>query len=501
MTAIVPGKFKRLRGSRLRFARLREAVAESTAPAQVRGGAGRAGNGAVENDLDNAPSTCQSCDGTGIKDGGVCPTCEGSGLVKAAMQESVALRPGVVDAHVTRLREASAGSSPVYEVELLTEGKGNDKDRVFYTAQALREAVSEGVFNGMQAYADHPAKDEEANRPERSVRHLVGYYRNVRFMESGAEGKPAVKADLVVNQGQQWFVDLLESAIAAHKSDGVNLCGISIDGGGYVEPGTIAGERVNICRKITEAPSADVVTRAARGGRIVRRLRESVASAPKPSPQEAPMKVTDLKPKLDGLHTRLRESVATIRSADASNEDIAKAVEEVGKVEGEVAGLAGTEFEPEVKTEFREADGGGDAAKLEREKGELEVKLRESETARTAAETERDALKGETEKLNRGVLAAKVLRESKVPADSPEAPALFDELVRLPDEAAMTAHVAANEARTEAMFERFRESLGVGAPAGVEGAGALVPLGAPATAGGAEALAEQGIPILAESGS
>jgi hypothetical protein len=500
MKLIVPGMFARLRGStptlarRLRKVRLLEAVAETSAPQLVRGGAGGGTSVGSDGDGDGddgnrATKDCPTCEATGIKDGDICPTCEGSGLIKAAIQESVALNP--LTEGTFKLREANGMTGgPVYEVELLSEGPGNKRDNVFYTAQALREAVSSGVFNGMQAYADHPGKDEEANRPERSVRTLVGYYRNVRFVESGSKGKPAAVAELVVNKGQKWFVDLLESAIAA-RGDGVQLCGISIDGGGLVEAGEVAGQRMNICRKITEAPSADVVTRAAAGGTIVRRLRESVARTHLPSPQEAhTMKLADFTPKLTAAHAKIRESFAALTKEGASDEDVKGAVTGLREAEAELADLAKAEIEQEVKVEFREAEGAGDAAAVE-------VKLQEAEAKVTELTTERDELRSKNTSLERAQLAAKVLREAEVPAD--KATSLFNTLVTLDGEDAMKAHLESVKAYEEDLFARFRESLGIGAPASVEGAGALRPIGsATPTGGGAERLAEAGIPILPE---
>lgn len=489
----------------LRFAPLREAVAESTAPALVRGNGTSTGSEPAATTTETAPTEiqCPSCKGSAIKVGMLCPRCSGSGTIptgtSAAQTEPASFKesqrsesaPSLVRLHpthqtrLTRIREATATKGPIFEVELVAEGMGNERDRVFYTKQALREAATSGVLEGMQAYANHPGKDEEINRPERDVRELVGYYRGFKFRESGSEGKPVVAAELVVNQGDsvQWFVDLLESAISA-KDDGVQLCGISIDGGGLVELGEIDGRYINVCREITEAPSADIVTRPAAGGTIVRRLRESVQRAQLPTPQEPAMKTSDLKSKLTAVHTSLRESVAKLTAEGATDEHVAAALTGINAGIQEVETLAGTEIEAEVQ--IREAQvGDKTATALAAELETTRVKLRE-------AETENTTLKGENTTLNRSMLAAQALREAEVPVE--DAKLLFGDLVKLDSLDAMKGHIEGEKAREERIFNRFRESYGLGQ---VEGAAPRVPTPVLAPAG-SDRLESMGIPVLPE---
>jgi hypothetical protein len=510
MRLIGQGMFTRPRESNRsqRFARFREAVAETGAPGLLRG-TGTSEDvtdppGPAKSPVDPSVPTgeprgvsqCPDCKGMAVTADGPCARCGSTGVVgeplaKTALQESqtqlIALRPTFAG-RPRRIRESAASpdapASPIYEVEILTEGLGNEKDRVFYTAQALRESASSGVFTGMQAYANHPGKDEEYNRPERDIRELVGYYRGFKFKESGSEGKPCVAAELVVNQGTgvQWFVDLLESAIAA-KGDGVQLCGISIDGGGIVELGEIDGQYTNICRQITEAPSADVVTKPAAGGNIVRRLRESVQRTRLPHPQETPMKIADLKTKLAAEHTKLRESVSKLTADGATDEQVKEALTGLGEAQKGIEALTTADVEREV--EFREAASAGDAAAVT-------VKLREAEQKITTLETENGELKDKTGSLERGMFAAQALREAEIPAD--QAKLWFDDLSKLPTLDAMNSHIATRKAYEEQLFERFRESVGIGV--GVEGAGARIPTPALTGGGNADNLEALGIPTL-----
>lgn len=508
MDTFLPGLIGRLRETPWRRVRFLEAVAATAEPAVQRGGVGTGttvpgSDGDADADDGNSNTdTCPTCEGGGVKNNALCPTCNGSGSKgPAQVREAVALKPLTV-AGVERLREATATGAPVYEVELLAEGPSKTSG-VYYTAAALREAVANKVFEGMHAYAMHPRKGtpENAEPGNRDLRQLVGYYRNVKFVESGSLGKQAVSAELVLNKGQGWFTNLMESAIAARK-DGVQLCGISIDAEGFVEPGEVGGQRYNLCRSITAAPSADVVSEAAAGGTIVRKLRESVARTQLPKPQEAHMKLAEFTPKLEAAHTRLRESVTALTKDGATDEDVKGALAGIATAEGEIKSLRESTIDPETveveKIVEKVVPGDGDNAELEAKLATTETSLREAVTAKETAESERDEKDKELVASNRSLLAAKVLREAKIATDTPIAGRLFNELVQLDGEPAMKTHLDGVKAYEEDMFSRFRESLGIGTPSAVEGAGALIPVGAPIGSGGADRLAEAGIPLTPE---
>ena len=130
-------------------------------------------------------------------------------------------RPFVARLHEAEVRKAGKA----YEVTLLREGPGNPGDRNYYTREALRKAVSDGLFDGAQCYADHPTPSEERERPERSVRQLIGHFREARFIDS----KPAeVRAAFtpIEGDGYGWVVSLIESALKSPASR--PLVGLSI---------------------------------------------------------------------------------------------------------------------------------------------------------------------------------------------------------------------------------------------------------------------------------
>src|SRR5271165_1255162 len=154
------------------------------------------------------------------------------------------------------------------DVIIITEGKGNKRDAHYYGADTIQSAVAERVFEGAQAYADHPSLSEETDRPERSVRDLFGYYFDTKYTQFG--GKAALQAKLKIQEGQDWAVGLIKEAIEYNKKfPDKQYAGISINADGDVSPGTANGEQVNYVHKITDAFSADLVTKPARGGRFL----------------------------------------------------------------------------------------------------------------------------------------------------------------------------------------------------------------------------------------
>lgn len=154
------------------------------------------------------------------------------------------------------------------DVLIIDAGLGNARDKHFYYPDTIKNAVNEKVFEGAQCYADHPSKDEDINRPERSIRDLVGYYKNSRLAE--VNGKVGYVATLKVSAGADWALALIKEAIDYNKEfPNDTLVGVSINADGDVKPDEILGESVNGVTRITKAFSADIVTKPGRGGKML----------------------------------------------------------------------------------------------------------------------------------------------------------------------------------------------------------------------------------------
>src|SRR5438067_601223 len=145
------------------------------------------------------------------------------------------------------------------EVEVVCIRPGLSKNGNFYGRDVVRSMVP--LFEGARAFADHPAPGE---RPERSVRDLVGYYKAPRVDEQGA-----LRAILKVTRNADWLYVLIEEALADARPD---LVGISIDADARVRAGEVDGRAVRIVESVTRLNSCDVVTRASAGGALSRLL-------------------------------------------------------------------------------------------------------------------------------------------------------------------------------------------------------------------------------------
>ena len=163
---------------------------------------------------------------------------------------------------VSDLREAVLAPER-REVEVVCIKPGLSKNGNLYAPEVVRAMAP--LFEGARAFADHPAPDE---RPERSIRDIVGYYKNPRIDEAGA-----LRATLHVTRNAGWLWALIEEALDDADGEGrPDLIGVSIDADARVRRGEAQGRGVRVVEAITRLNSCDVVTRASAGGRLERLL-------------------------------------------------------------------------------------------------------------------------------------------------------------------------------------------------------------------------------------
>ena len=181
------------------------------------------------------------------------------------------------------LREAKVIGQPqdrTYEVVILTEGKGNPKDKHYYPTSCVQDPATAKAFEGKPCFLNHPDAFEEQVQPERKVQDIAGY-----FMGVHAEGN-ALKASLKLTKTPAGM--LLESLIQdclefSGSFPGENLAGISINANGPTRDVELDGEVWKQVDRIVEAMSADAVTLPARGGEFLKKLeslRKAEASDP-----------------------------------------------------------------------------------------------------------------------------------------------------------------------------------------------------------------------------
>jgi len=172
-------------------------------------------------------------------------------------------------------------------VVIITEGLGNLRDKNYYTKEAVLSAAK--VFNGKPFFLDHPTEEEEDARPERSVRDQAGYFfgPNREALEIGTVRDPDTGAPLTACFANLRFdnssagKDAFEKVVTAIEyqqrfpaSKDV-YAGISVNGRGVSEAGSIDGMQVHKVVEIKDALSADIVTKPARGGKFLSIIQEA----------------------------------------------------------------------------------------------------------------------------------------------------------------------------------------------------------------------------------
>lgn len=140
-------------------------------------------------------------------------------------------------------------------VQLINPGWGSSG---YYSAAVLEAAAKNGVFGkGTHMYLDHPTASDQFERPERSVRDLAAVL---------AEDASYVDGALVAEA--QVFGPYRE--VLGEMADSI---GVSIRAAAEVtEGGEAEGRRGRIIDALVEGLSADYVTHAGRGGKILQVL-------------------------------------------------------------------------------------------------------------------------------------------------------------------------------------------------------------------------------------
>ncbi len=153
---------------------------------------------------------------------------------------------------IDTLRADAGDGRHVLDVTLIRSGKS--KMGNIYPSDVLRESTQ--LFEGVCAFADHNNDDR---RPERSVRDIVGYYKNVRHHAEGEQGRLAGELHLL--PGTDWLWTLMQET-QRHPS----ICGLSIDAHASCQESD-DGRQVAEFKRVN---SVDIVTRPSAGGTIDR---------------------------------------------------------------------------------------------------------------------------------------------------------------------------------------------------------------------------------------
>ncbi len=182
-----------------------------------------------------------------------------------------------------------------FKVALIQEGMGSLRDAFYYTRKALESGIV--AFEGKKCFADHPSRSDEEDRPERSVRDIVGHFENAH-LEEREDGGAMLCADLVMlpDPSFEWARALVRHSLEySKKYDGQDFIGLSINASGdakqiemekFIKEGNVPAEAkpkllkaleegittVRVVDEIADAVSTDLVTEAGARGRVLELL-------------------------------------------------------------------------------------------------------------------------------------------------------------------------------------------------------------------------------------
>ncbi len=152
------------------------------------------------------------------------------------------------------LQEAQL-DAPRRDVAVTVLRQGMSRNGRYFTPQALQDVAAQ--LDGLKAFADHSAPTDTGVQQPRSVRDVVGFYRDPRV-----EGD-RVRATLHIFGSADWLWSLVQEAVALGRPD---VLGLSIDSLAVVRTQQENGKRTQVVVGIPVLRSCDVVTRAAAGG-------------------------------------------------------------------------------------------------------------------------------------------------------------------------------------------------------------------------------------------
>ena len=156
---------------------------------------------------------------------------------------------------------------------------GVSKNRFFYTAAVLREALN--LFDGAPVHAngfgpaarehfDHLPDNIKKAFPNGVVGNMVGWLSDpkLELVESVVPGRgsvPAITSTFMISETAQWLRTLMKESFSLGKP-----LGFSIDADGFGFPAVKEGVPVKQLTSITQLDTLDVVSRPSAGGRATR---------------------------------------------------------------------------------------------------------------------------------------------------------------------------------------------------------------------------------------
>lgn len=177
--------------------------------------------------------------------------------------------------NIIEVAEASGTSKGRVKIVLIEPGETVNGNKIYKPA-SLEQAAKEGIFNGAKMFINHPTKEEQIQRPERSVDDWIATVESTA-MEDGKlvgtcaiHGSPTRPAESI----KGWLKSVKEAGVKAALSIHAILRG---------SYGVVKGKKIPVIESFAKAHSVDFVTAGNAGGEVrmstVEAIREENAVA------------------------------------------------------------------------------------------------------------------------------------------------------------------------------------------------------------------------------
>ena len=205
---------------------------------------------------------------------------------------------------------ASGGNIPI---KIIQAGWGSSG---YYSKEVLQRDGPKAFKAGLHMYVDHPTPQEEASRPERSLKDLAAVLASdAQWMENGKAG-PGLYATAKV------FGDHAGTISERAKSIGVSIRAL-----GQARAGEAEGRKGPIIEAITAGKSVDFVTLPGAGGAVLTESRTVIQPPDQEVVSEAKNTMTEQEQKdlseAKAEAARLREALLLREAADFVNTSLA----------------------------------------------------------------------------------------------------------------------------------------------------------------------------------
>lgn len=150
-----------------------------------------------------------------------------------------------------------------HEVRVTIIAGGTSKNGFAYDTKALQNIAQ--MIEGARAYADHARTP--ADQTNRSIRDVVGFYKDAEYI---TEGVGRVDATLHIFEASEWLWSMLAEAVSLGRPE---LIGLSIDIFGQWQHNE--STKAKHVTSVVSLNSCDIVTRPSAGGAFRRILHDS----------------------------------------------------------------------------------------------------------------------------------------------------------------------------------------------------------------------------------